>query len=208
LIRVSGSGEDQETAFGQISGWVLGYSPEYRHLENDPGLLQGVAEATGGRQLSLENDEETARTFEHNLPVNQASRPIWPWLIGLALFLLPFDIAIRRLVITRRDVERAWVATLGKVWPDKGAITERSEQVTRLFEAKKRAGTGEPDVDPPSTVSPPIQASDTGSQAPEGSGSPLESPQPETPAEDVAETSLASRLLEARRRQQNDSDED
>jgi len=209
LIRVSGSGEDQDTALSQISGWVLGYSPEYRNLENDPGLLQSVAEATGGRQLSPENGEESARAFEHNLPVNQASRPIWPWLIGLAVFLLPLDIAIRRLVITRRDVDRAWVATLGKVWPDKGEIAERSEQVTRLFEAKKRAGTGEPDVvDPPSTFSPTIQAPDTRNQALKNSTPPLESPGHETPVENASETSLASRLLEARRQQQNDSDED
>jgi len=211
LIRISGSGENQESTLGQISGWVLGYSPEYRSLENDPGLLQAIAEATGGRQLNPENDAESARVFEHDLPVNQASRPMWPWLIGLAVFLFPVDIAIRRLIITRHDLEIAWAATLGKLWPIKGSIVERSEQVSRLFEAKLRAGTTEPDLrDPPSSASRPIQAFDTADQAHETSEAPPEIPQHEPPDENATEaaTSLATRLLEARRQQQSDSGKD
>jgi hypothetical protein len=136
---------------------------------------------------------------------------MWPWLIGLAVFLFPVDIAIRRLIITRHDLEIAWAATLGKLWPNKGSIVERSEQVSRLFEAKLRAGTTEPDLrDPPSSASRPIQALDTADQAHETSEAPPEIPQHEPPDENATEaaTSLATRLLEARRQQQSDSGKD
>ena len=34
-------------------GWVLGYSPEYASLEDNPALLAALAEATGGRVLDV-----------------------------------------------------------------------------------------------------------------------------------------------------------
>ncbi|MEZ4591725.1 MAG: hypothetical protein R3D55_11390 [Chloroflexota bacterium] len=58
----------------------------------------------------------------------------------LAVILLPIDIAVRRLVITKRDWERAWAATFGRLQPAAAAPAPRTEQVSRLFEAKQRAG--------------------------------------------------------------------
>src|SRR5690606_37779086 len=78
------------------------------------------------------------QAFAHTLAAERAARPIWPWLTLLAVVLLPVDIALRRLVVTRRDWERLWAALTG--W--RGAPVpqaQRSEQVGRLFAAKTRA---------------------------------------------------------------------
>jgi len=153
FIRVAGGDGEEETAVGQTSGWVLGYSPEYQQFETNVPLLLSLAEKTNGRDLSALAETAdadlpdglveaaTAAVFSHDLPIQPAYQPIWMWLLLAAVLLLPLDIGLRRIVVTRRDWERAWAASFGRVLPAR-VVTEpapRTEQVSRLFEAKKRA---------------------------------------------------------------------
>ncbi len=136
LIRVAGQAENGATV-GQTLGWVLGYSPEYRNLAANEPLLQRLAELTGGRGLRV--GEETA-VFTHNLPSEPATRPIWPWLTLLAVLLLPLDIGVRRLVVTRRDWERLLEWVFGRVSQrETVAQPARSAQLSQLLAAKQRA---------------------------------------------------------------------
>lgn len=137
FLRIAGGVADENEAIGQTVGWVLGYSPEYANFEPNVPLLQNLADLTGGQDLSgLQN-----AVFNHNLPAEPASRPVWMWLTLAAVLLLPFDIAVRRLVVTQQDMARLWAATLGRWQPAPAAPIQRTEQVSRLFEAKQRAGT-------------------------------------------------------------------
>jgi hypothetical protein len=135
------------------------------------------------------------------------TRPIWSWLTLLAVLLLPVDVAVRRLALSRRDLARAWTATLGRR-RRQVAIPQRSEQVSRLFEAKERAGTshsGEGPAPPPSISQEPPAAPPVGEPAADqAKAPPRDRKEAVAPAEG---TSLASRLLE-RRRQQWQADED
>ncbi|MCA9971832.1 MAG: VWA domain-containing protein, partial [Anaerolineales bacterium] len=92
LVRVVGAAEsaagDNGATVAQTSGWVLGYSPEYRQFETNPDLLAALAELTGGRLLPPEAGAEGA-VFDHTLPSQAAVRPIWPWLTLAAVLLLP-----------------------------------------------------------------------------------------------------------------------
>lgn len=203
LIRVTGSQEgDGEAVVAQTGGWVLGYSPEYRRLESNLALLETVAEMTGGRDLA----GDPGAAFAHTLSGTPAARPIWPWLALLAVVLLPVDVALRRLVLTRRDVERAWAAIFGRLRPQPVA-EPRSEQVARLFEAKQRAGTTPPAAGDALTP-PPVSREDaavTEEKAPQPAHPPT--PQRSAPPQQPPPTgSLASRLLE-RRRQSEEADE-
>jgi len=100
FVRMAGDGA-QGAAVAQTSGWVLAYSPEYRSLEGDPDYLAAIARLGGG---SLISDPQVV--FAHNLPAERAARPAWPWLLLFATFLLPLDIAVRRLLITRADLAK------------------------------------------------------------------------------------------------------
>ncbi len=129
------------------AGWVLGYSPEYAALEGNPALLQGLQDLSGGRALDVAEGSGPgpAAVFDHNLDAAPAAQPIWPWLTLAAALLLPFDVAARRLALTRRDVARAW----GRVTSDERRATsgekrepERSEEMERLLGAKERADGG------------------------------------------------------------------
>jgi uncharacterized membrane protein len=78
------------------TGFSMPFSPEYRDLAPNEGLLRQVAETTGGRWLDVEG--ESADVFSHDLPPTEAKRPAWEWVLAwllLPLFLL--DVAVRRL---------------------------------------------------------------------------------------------------------------
>ena len=210
FIRVAGTAPDadDDTVIGQTSGWVLGYSPEYQQLEADAHLLTTIADLTNGRTLNTlpTIEEQTAAIIAHDLPSDRATRPIWPWLTLLAVLLLPLDIAVRRLVITKRDMEKAWAASFGRFQPELVPIADRSEQVSRLFQAKKRAGM-ERDDDPAIIEPQSIQTKDATEQPTTQPIRQTSTSRPK-PAPPTTGSALASRLLERKRQQAADRKDD
>lgn len=208
FIRVADSDNSEaSTAVGQTSGWVLGYSPEYRQFELDIDWLALLAERTGGQNLAplMETEEAIPAILQHNLATEPIAQPIWPWLALVAVLLWPIDIALRRLVLTPKDMQLAYAATIGRLLPAKPAaptVQPRSEQASRLFQAKERAGVQKQvdDSEPTTAVLPKIQREDatTVADAPR----PLP-PKPSAPTA-PATGSLAARLLEKKRQQQDE----
>ncbi len=100
----AGSGSD---SFAETTGWALSYSPEYQRIDPNPDLLLRLSALGNGQVAS----PLPADIFSHNLKATRASQPIAPWLLLIAALLLPFDIAVRRLIITKHDVGlmREWV---------------------------------------------------------------------------------------------------
>jgi uncharacterized membrane protein len=105
FVRVAGvqpeAGSEAQAALTQTSGWVMAYSPEYRSLEGDPDYLAYIAGLTGGSII-----RQPSEAFAHTLRAGRDSQPMWPWLLLAATILLPVDIAVRRLVITRADLAK------------------------------------------------------------------------------------------------------
>ncbi len=116
FINIQGEGlvDGNPQQFMQAAGWVRAYSPEYDSGASgtrgaDRALLRDIAALTGGRDMS----EEPALSFEHNLQAREAWTPLWPWLLLTALLLLPLDIAVRRVIVTRGDLRRLRMALFG-----------------------------------------------------------------------------------------------
>ncbi|GAB1419980.1 VWA domain-containing protein [Anaerolineales bacterium] len=132
FLALSGEGQlnGELSQFNQVNGWVMAYSPEYISTGTNNALLNQLAELTGGSNLDAQEDT----VFNHNLAPRTASAPIWHWLVWLAIFLFPFDIAVRRLLITRYDLER-----LRKRLRPSQQSHERTEQMATLKGAKSRA---------------------------------------------------------------------
>lgn len=158
------------------AGWVLGYSPEYRQTETDPRLLAAIAAQTNGRELATDAAGALgpAAVFSHDLQAPPASRPIWPWLTLLAMLLLPFDVAVRRLAVTRGDLERAWATLPDRRRRQPAVAPARGEAMSQLFEAKERAAPRPaasplpvaPPASPAPPEAPPAQA-EAGEEAPQ-----------------------------------------
>ena len=76
----------------QLAGLVVPYGQELRDLGVDEALLRELAELTGGGALPAPRDAFLKTRRRSRIAVE-----IWPWLVGLAAFLLIPDVALRRL---------------------------------------------------------------------------------------------------------------
>ncbi|GAC1404053.1 MAG: hypothetical protein NVSMB65_20440 [Chloroflexota bacterium] len=101
LVRVQAAGAGHGT-LATTGGLVVPYSPEYRLVGLDRPTLEGMATAAG--QLLNPAPAAAAAAFADNLPPVQAAQPLSWLLLLLAALLLPFDIAARRLLVTRTDL--------------------------------------------------------------------------------------------------------
>jgi uncharacterized membrane protein len=142
FIRVAGGNATEAGGVAQTTGWVLSYSPEYRLRAANTDLLREIAELTGGENLT--GKPELA--FTHNIRAEQASQSLWPWLLLVALLLLPVDVGVRRVIITSTDIIklRAWLRT--KLGIKERVITAEatSARLSALRGAKERAGAALP----------------------------------------------------------------
>ncbi|HEX2913674.1 MAG TPA: VWA domain-containing protein [Chloroflexia bacterium] len=78
------------TNLKQTVGAVVSYSPEYKQLGVNELLLKDIASMTGGRVLS-----SPLQVFSDYQKQGQVTITLWPWLLLLAVLLLPLDIAAR-----------------------------------------------------------------------------------------------------------------
>jgi uncharacterized membrane protein len=182
LVQVRGHVGDGVVSQAE-AGLVVPYSSEYRPDQNDPELLAALARMTGGSPL-----DDPAQAFAHDLNhVTQAQEVALPLLL-LALLLLPFDIASRRVLLQRRDMQRArqW---LGQQRKTDAAEQTASPTMERLAQARNRAfARGSRQAAPPSEAPPaPADAPD------------LPAPTPE-PAPEPTQSSTFERLAQARNR--------
>lgn len=140
FVRVAGATEDLSVA--QTAGWVLSYSAEYTLRETDERFLRDLAGITGGVSIA----SNPAAVFEHNLTIQSADQSIWMTLLTLAVFLLVLDIAARRIVITRSDVQTARQAVTSRIGGNRGDLPSApTGRMVGLMDAKRRASqpTGE-----------------------------------------------------------------
>jgi hypothetical protein len=129
------------TATGALTGnttlgMVVPYSPEYRAGDINRGLLDELARITGGGPL-----EGPVQAFLHNLPSAASAREIGRTLLLIVALLFPIDVALRRVIFSRRDVQTAatWVSNRLPGRRDKKARPEGPVLLGNLFDARERA---------------------------------------------------------------------
>ncbi len=147
LLSIQGnSTTDQNVKLTQTTGWVMSYSAEYDRSNRSDGaaLLKSISDLTGGRSIA----DDSGAAFNHNLRATVAGTSISPLLLLIAMLLLPFDIAVRRLVVTRTDLMRLRQALFGRV-----QVEATSERMSTLLDAKQRARTRTDESGSPSTGS-------------------------------------------------------
>lgn len=206
FVRLAGGSD--EIAVNQTSGWVNSYSPEYdtRPASEGAALLADLAALTGGRSLV----DAPAEAFAHTLQSAPSYTPIAHWLLLLAALLLPLDIALRRLLITRSDLARLRAALFVR-----REAAETSERMSTLMEAKQRAreattGEGANTLDDARvvptesriTVGARRASSVSAADAKNGVPTPSARPSPASPPP-PAPGSTASKLLEKRKERDN-----
>ena len=105
VLEKSPGREGQERS--TVVGLSTAYSPEYRDTEANRYLMTHLAQLGGGRV-----DPPAPVAFGGNRPGVFSPTDMVPWLVLLAMLLLPLDIAARRLSLTKEDFRRAldWIS--------------------------------------------------------------------------------------------------
>jgi uncharacterized membrane protein len=103
-LNVSQTNADTSIA-NQAGGFVVPYSPEYRVLGANQGLLERIAKRTGGRLIT-----DPQQAFVHDLPSVAAPRSLWPFLLVIAALLFVLDVGVRRVRITSPELRAAYYA--------------------------------------------------------------------------------------------------
>ncbi|HVF91504.1 MAG TPA: VWA domain-containing protein [Blastocatellia bacterium] len=198
LVSVSEEGGQAAPTTGSVNS----YSPEFAITGEDKDLLSRLSEATGGRVvpglsggLRAGDDAEAAAgagLFERKATRTEP-REIWEALLLAALLLLPVDVGIRRLNITREQVDgaREWVAAQLRRPSSEGAEAEAMPEMAQLKAARARVRLGAPGSAPAEPVV------NLPADKPRGVAA---SAPPAVPAGESRP--LASRLLDARKKKQ------
>lgn len=123
-----------------IGGSSVASGVEFRALKTDQGLLERVANETGGRVLSLFHPEQ-ARLFDRaDIRPKEARTPLWRSLLAWAVVVLLLDVGTRR-IAWDRFVSREFGVDLAKA--AKEAVAERgtaaAKAARRLREAPRPA---------------------------------------------------------------------
>ncbi|MBA3688318.1 MAG: VWA domain-containing protein [Chloroflexi bacterium] len=113
LVRVAQTREGADSA-NRTLGVVSPAAEEFRRLGVDTESLARYARDGQGRQVTLdpEDPEVVRQVWSHDIAAAAFPTPIWPWLLLLAMILVPIDVGVRRVALTRGDIMRArgWVA--------------------------------------------------------------------------------------------------
>lgn len=114
---------------------TIAYSPEYRDLKSNPGLLEQIARVTGGKRQPPPQDIFGAQRAPVRVP-SEASIP----LLFAAMFLLPLDVALRRIVWQTEvlpEWAEAWRRVLARLHLAP-SVPEISRATSRLLQRKER----------------------------------------------------------------------
>jgi uncharacterized membrane protein len=140
LLRVNASsgGKVQHAA---TTGIAVAYSPEYRYLGTDLRFLEQLAHAGGGTVLA-----NPAAAYKVALPPVRVHLPLFFWLLALAVLLLPFDVAARRLIFRAADAE-LWAALVrrgaGVPAAAEPTLARLRDRLDRVRTARRVASDGE-----------------------------------------------------------------
>ncbi len=118
-------------------GFIVPYSPEYLRFRSNPIALQEIADKTGGTVLN--KDTAVDDIYKSHRQPKQSSRPIFDWFLVALAFLLPLDVAFRRIQIDRHSI--ASLFGLGRSKGDStatmGTLLERKKTVEKALDAQR-----------------------------------------------------------------------
>ena len=203
------------------TGLSVAFSPEYRELATNEGLLLELAERTKGRLLT---PDEANLVFDRaGLPPAEARQPVWEHLIRWMLLLFLIDVAVRRIAINPVEVVRKVRRFIGEMAGRRQPAEESAAVLSSLKGARERMRDGEeearrpteagPAPDRSARYEPTVPDSKTTEQLSQalGGASELDQPvvaRPTKKKPQSTEADFTSRLLQAKKRARRKMTED
>jgi uncharacterized membrane protein len=115
------------------AGLDVPYSAEYLTTGTNTSFIRSLAKAGGGSVIA-----QPRSVWQDNLPSVLARRSLAPWLAFIAILLLPIDIGVRRLTVSRRDLQ---VIKAGLPWRRREERSDRPSTVLLGAVRNLRLGT-------------------------------------------------------------------
>jgi hypothetical protein len=195
----------------QRVGASVNYSPEFSASEPNLNFLTRLAEAGGGRVLAPATPGDNP--FLHGRKKTYQPRDLWEWLLKFAIGLFVLDVGIRRVHIDREEWLKA-TANLRRMiffWRGKPRQVDADESLAALLARRDQVRTTQisrPTEPAPDLFRPqrPVTLSDPVSVMSEGAPQAEQEAKPE--AKPQATSTTTSRLLEAKRKAQQEHRKD
>ena len=134
------------------TGLSVAFSPEYRELATNEGLLLELAERTQGRVLTPE--QANSLFARAGLPVAEARQPIWEHLIRWMLLLFLIDVAVRRIAVNPVEMARKVRRFIGEMAGRRQPAEESAAVLRSLKGARDRVRDGATEARQPSEAGP------------------------------------------------------
>lgn len=212
-FRQWGAGRYQVTIEGKsgqrsdrtTGGFIVSYSPEYLKFTSNSILLEQIRSATGGVELTeTGNAKDVAGQIFNRRVTKSTSQPVFDWFLMALCFLVPLDVAIRRIqidwtrVMQAMGLEKVSVSTATM-----GTLLARKQEISSQLQ-------GQRPVRPTVSLNPTPTFLNQAAPAPERVVAPkppsMSSPSASPSHAPVEDTSTTSRLLDMKRRRQQDGD--
>ena len=195
-VMALGTGGDREERVH--SGFIVSYSPEYINFRSNWPVLEQIYTTTGGRKLDIDTTSE--EIFSPREP-KQSSQPIFDWFLIALACLLPLDVAFRRVQLDWYTIKSVLgFDKRGESTQTMGALLARKKDVSQQFEKREEQ---------------PLQTlARTATYIREQQGRRTAAKKPTTPqakkqaaSSSPGESTTTSRLLEMKRKRQEDGEE-
>lgn len=206
---------DGKLAGAQAVGASVNYSPEFTAPAPNLPLLRRLAEAGQGRLLDVPppapNPIPTAQNpFLHDR--HRTFQPVdwWETLLKLAILLFVLDVGLRRIQLERQELVKllAWARRTVLFWKGIPRPAESDQSLAALLarrdEVRSRTAPTESVATPvrPELFRPAQPAPSAPDPTPASPTASTQTPEPAKPAKPAQSETMASRLLEAKRKAQ------
>ena len=199
LLGKAGQREDRTTG-----GFIVSYSPEYLKFTSNWNILRQIQEQTGGQMLTdTGNAEKDSEQIFNRRQTKTTSQPVFDWFLIAMCFLIPLDVGIRRIQLDWKMIwnslgfgkSQATTATMGTLLAKKQEVS--SQLKGQRTEVKPKSS---------GTAAPPIFMNKP-EATPDRTSAPAPKPSPQSsPKKPVEDTSTTSRLLDLKRKRQQDGE--
>lgn len=202
VMAAGKSGEREDRAMG---GFIVSYSPEYVNFRSNWPVLQQIMEQTGGEQLDpLSAPEKLQEQLFGRREPKQSSQPIFDWFLIALACLIPLDVGIRRVQLDWHSVKRALgFERRGESTKTMGALLARKKDVSAQLQKREESPLKQ--VAQTAAFLRDQQAQRT--KAPPSKTDAKPGDQQKKPPTTTDQTSTTSRLLEMKRKRQEEGED-
>ena len=199
LLGKAGPREDRATG-----GFIVSYSPEYLKFTSNWNILRQIQKETGGQLLTnTGNPEVDSKQIFNRRQTKTTSQPVFDWFLMALCFLIPLDVGIRRIQLDWKMIlARLGFGKVSVTTGTMGTLLAKKQEVSSQLKGQRA------ETRPTSTNSAgaPAFLIKSGPAPDRTTAPPPTRPNPAMAKQPIKDTTTTSRLLDLKRKRQQDGE--